>query len=214
MLEKIVQQLPSITSAGLGVFVTVWYFCVIEPKQRAALESLANAINSDKQYTMKDFAYFSPVSVENTILRINRRLDLIIDRNSITDNILQIEEDIQVLIDREVEDGRKYLRAGNFQDGILPRFFHTTDAMKQNSISKLKVCFVEAAHELGKIDNEKEEFRATVRDCDESWRDILDRYDDYENRKKKQYTKLKREIWTVFETTIYNVQQSFIKIGG
>ena len=213
-LKTIVEVLPQVTSAGLGVFVTLWYFAVIEPKQREALEKLAQAINSEKQYTAKDFVCISPISVENTILRINRRIDLIVDRNSITDNIHQIEADIKTLIDRETETGRTYLRSLGFKDNILNTFFAGTDIQKVKSAKALQDNFVMASKELDAIDTEKKLFRETVNNSDKDWRDILDKYDEFESEKKKSYVKLKREIWTVFENNIYEIQQKINSFKG
>ena len=213
-IKTIVEVLPQVTSAGLGVFVTLWYFAVIEPKQREALEKLAQAINAEKQYTAKDFACISPISIENTILRINRRIDLIVDRNSITDNIIQIEADIKTLIDRETETGRTYLKALGFKDDILKPFFAGTEQQKVKSAQALQSNFVMASQELDAIDKEKKLFRETVKNCDKDWRDILDKYDEFEEEKKKSYVKLKREIWTVFENNIYEIQQKINALKG
>ena len=213
-IKTIVEVLPQVTSAGLGVFVTLWYFAVIEPKQREALEKLAQAINAEKQYTAKDFACISPISIENTILRINRRIDLIVDRNSITDNIIQIEADIKTLIDRETETGRTYLKALGFKDDILKPFFAGTAQQKVKSAQSLQANFVVASQELDTIDKEKKLFRETVKNCDKDWRDILDKYDEFEEEKKKSYVKLKREIWTVFENNIYEIQQKINALKG
>ena len=67
MLKSIVEVLPEITSSGLGVFVAVWYFVVIEPKQRKALDELSKVIREEKQLGIKELQYFAPVSIENTI---------------------------------------------------------------------------------------------------------------------------------------------------
>lgn len=178
------------------------------------LDTLADVMNAEKQYTAKDFACISPTSIENTILRINRRIDLIVDRNSITDNIHQIEADIKTLIDRETETGRTYLRSLGFKDNILNTFFAGTDIQKVKSAKALQDNFVMASQELDAIDTEKKLFRETVKNCDKDWRDILDKYDEFEEEKKKSYVKLKREIWTVFENNIYEIQQKINSFKG
>ena len=221
MLKTIIEILPEITSAGLGVFIAVWYFVVIEPKSREAnerlvkhLNELKETINSEKRYTALDLKRFARISVTNTVLKIYKRIMLVIDRNNIVINIEQILEDINIIIDRAVDEGRAYLRDElEFSNAMLSEFFQHTDEMKSYAKRKIRKTFEETAVILEEKNKEKKALIEKYKNCEEAnIFEFVVELDQLNTENKNEYDKLKRDVWQVFEQILTKLEETFAQM--
>lgn len=221
MLQTTVELLPEITSAGLGVFIGVWYFLKIEPKSRESneklmltLNELKETINAEKKYTVFDLKRFARLSVTNTVLNIHKRISLVIDRNNIVINIEQILADIDIIIDRAVDDGRAYLRDDLcFSNDMLKDFFKNTDEMKNYAKRKTRKTFEETAVILEEKNKLKKDLIDKYKKCEES--NIFEFVIELEQHNvevKNEYDKLKRDVWQVFEQVLSKLEETYAQM--
>lgn len=214
LLEKVIQLG---INYGLSIFLVFYYIFVEMPKQRKhnketmdklseEIANLSKSINQDKKYTIHDFKYIAPISVENTTLRIYKRLGIIIDRNNLVRDLSSIQKEVDIIINDCTSNGRDFLRDGKFDKALLDAFFSKTESIKEQAIKEITGYFKDACDKLKIYNNDKKEL--LKKDCN----GILNKLKIIEDNEKNVYMSLKRKIWQTFEVVVLNVRKGFNEI--
>ena len=179
--------------------------------QTSALKALEEAImgaytiiNEKKKLSLDDFKLIAPLRATKTILKIYMDICDIIDKNNLVENIELIAHQIEIIINNEVEEGRNYLCTLQFEDNILLKFTKGTDALKENAKLKIQEAFIDASDALEKLDegliNIEKYFLKEETLTKQNVIDYANNIDKKRYMKEAEYYKLKKRVWSVFET--------------
>ena len=179
--------------------------------QTSALKALEEAImgaytiiNEKKKLSLDDFKLIAPLRTTKTILKIYTDICDIIDKNNLVENIELIAHQIEIIINNEVEEGRNYLCTLQFEDNILLKFTKGTDTLKEDAKLKIQEAFIDASDALEKLDegliNIEKYFLKEETLTKQNVIDYANNIDKKRYMKEAEYYKLKKRVWSVFET--------------
>jgi hypothetical protein len=220
-VKTTLSAIVAVVFIGLILMFGVIFYQKVIPDDTGMREELAlmrneitvlhSDLNKGKKLGLDDFKMIAPLRTHASILEIYRRIADIIDNNNIVRNIDLIENQVSIIVNTVVDDGRAYLITLNFEDGTVEKLTAGTDALKKMAIDEMSRAFRETSEALLKIHKE-------LKDCEDMLLgtpmytpqlilSFLNKRNEILEREKHEYYKLKRRIWAVFE----NIQTGTVR---
>ena len=167
-----------------------------------AINGIYQLIVGDKQFSDDDFVKVVSTIIHNTIFSVQLEFINIVDRNNIVMNIDDIKKEIDVLIDKKVNEGRLSIKSFNFKTFILEEFANNSNDIVNESKKICKELFEEAAADLQKLVADIEE-----NECVTEGKILL-------QKKERIYTHLKRGLYSTAQELGYEMEMMINKVGG
>lgn len=150
-----------------------------------SIQGLYTVILEDRVINSKNTKRIIKISMNNTIFEIFLELEDILNRNNITENLHNIKNNISILFDNQVSNGRSFLlQILKHENEMLKLIFEKIEKIKKQSMEDVMLAFDDAVDNLNEIQSY----------IDSKENISCEKHSVLEKRKAKIYVELRQKI--------------------